>query len=85
MTFSEYMQLRERAEAAVARWNTRAIDRDELLRIASELELAEKWCDQNGDYYTGLVSITESKLREWSDRIRKLAKREGTLMEVVDE
>lgn len=52
---------------------------DSWERIADELEGAEKWCDQNGRYATGIVSITESKLREWSDRIRKLAKREGTL------
>lgn len=50
---------------------------DSLERIADELKGAEKWCDQNGDYDTGLVSITESKLREWSDRIRKLAAKEG--------
>lgn len=48
---------------------------DSWERIADELEGAEKWCDQNGVYDTGFVSITESKLREWSDRIRKLAKR----------
>lgn len=63
-------------DKAIKWWNTRAIDRDELLRIASELEAAEGWCDQNGYYATGLVSISESKLREWSDRIRKLAKKE---------
>lgn len=50
---------------------------DSWERIADELEGAEKWCDQNGDYDTGIVSITESKLRKWSDRIRKLAKKEG--------
>lgn len=50
---------------------------DSWERIADELEGAEKWCDQNGNYDTGLVSITESKLREWSDRIRKLAKKTG--------
>lgn len=50
---------------------------DSLGRIADELEEAEKWCDQNGDYDTGIVSIAESKLREWSDRIRKLAKKTG--------
>lgn len=47
---------------------------DSWERIADELEGAEKWCDQNGDYDTGVVSISEEKLRKWSDRIRKLAK-----------
>lgn len=47
---------------------------ESLERIADELEAAEGWCDQNGRYATGIVSISESKLREWSDRIRKLAK-----------
>lgn len=50
---------------------------DSLERIADELEAAEGWCDKNGDYDTGIVSISEPKLREWSDRIRKLAEREG--------
>lgn len=49
---------------------------DSLERIADELEVAEGWCDKNGDYDTGIVSISEPKLREWSDRIRKLAKKE---------
>lgn len=42
---------------------------DSLERIAEELEGAEKWCDKDGVYGTGIVSITESKLREWSDRV----------------
>lgn len=50
---------------------------DSLERIADELEGAEKWCDKNGVYRTGIVSISESKLHEWSDRIRKLAAEEG--------
>ena len=49
---------------------------DSLERIADELEAAEDWCDKNGDYDTGIVSISEPKLREWSDRIRRLAKKE---------
>lgn len=49
---------------------------DSWERIADELEEAEKWCDQNGDYDTGIVSIDESTLREWADRIRKLAEKE---------
>lgn len=52
---------------------------DSLERIADELEGAGNWCDQNGDYGTGIASISEQKLREWSDRIRRLAKREVTL------
>ena len=47
---------------------------DSLERIAGDIESAKEWCYQNG---TGLASISESKLREWSDRIRKLAKEEG--------
>lgn len=50
---------------------------DSLERIADELKGAENWCDQDGRYYTGIVSISEQKLREWSDRIRKLAAEEG--------
>lgn len=49
---------------------------DSLERIAEELEGAEKWCDKDGVYGTGIVSISEPKLREWSDRIRKLAAKE---------
>ena len=49
---------------------------DSWERIAGDIESAKGWCDQNGDYGTGLVSISEPKLREWSDRIRKLAAKE---------
>lgn len=35
------------------------------------------WCDQNGHYGTGVVSIGAQTLHEWSDRIRKLAKKTG--------
>lgn len=42
--------------------------------IADELEAAVKWCDQNGGYGTGISSVRESTLREWAERIRKLAK-----------
>lgn len=45
--------------------------------IADELEDAEDWCDQNGHYGTGVVSIGAQTLHEWSDRIRKLAKKTG--------
>lgn len=47
---------------------------DSLEQIADELEGAEKWCDQNGDYGTGISSIGSPTLHEWADRIRKLAK-----------
>ena len=50
---------------------------DSWERIADELEGAGDWCDQNGDYGTGIVSIGSRLLCEWSDRIRKLAKKEG--------
>lgn len=50
---------------------------DSWERIADELEYAGDWCDQNGDYGTGIVSIGSRSLCEWSDRIRKLAKKEG--------
>lgn len=49
---------------------------DSLERVATDIELAKEWCDKNGDYGTELVSISKSKLIEWSDRIRKLAKNE---------
>jgi hypothetical protein len=44
---------------------------DSLERIADEIEAAEEWRGQKGFYITG------SMLREWSDRIRKLAKKTG--------
>ena len=47
---------------------------DSFERIADELEAAVKWCDQNGDYGTGISSIGSPTLHEWADRIRKLAK-----------
>ena len=47
---------------------------DSWERIAADIELAEKWCDKNGEYGTGITSVNESTLREWADRIRKLAK-----------
>ena len=49
---------------------------DSLECIADEIEDAEGWCDQNGDYGTGISSVGESTLREWADRIRKLAEKE---------
>ena len=49
---------------------------DSWERIAGDIESAKGWCDQNGDYGTGLVSISEPKLIKWADRIRKLAKKE---------
>ncbi len=50
---------------------------DSLERIADELEGAEKWCGKDGRYFTDIVSISVPKIHEWSDRIRKLAKKEG--------
>lgn len=50
---------------------------DSWERIADEIEDAEGWCDQNGGYGTGISSVGESTLREWADRIRKLAKEEA--------
>lgn len=47
---------------------------DSWERIAHDIESAKGWCDQNGDYGTGHVSIGKPKLLEWADRIRKLAK-----------
>lgn len=47
---------------------------DSLERIADDIELAEKWCDQNGEYGTGISSVGESTLHGWAERIRKLAK-----------
>ena len=65
-------------------WGDAPEPADSLERIADELEAAEGWCDKNGDYYTGLVSITESKLREWSDRIRKLTEKVGECLDGHD-
>lgn len=35
------------------------------------------WRDGDGEYGTGVSSVEESTLREWADRIRKLAEKEG--------
>lgn len=50
---------------------------DSLKRIADEIEAAEDWCDQRGSYGTGITSVSESTLRDWADRIRKLEEKEG--------
>lgn len=76
-------------DKAIKWWNTRVAEvepdclahkkpepADSLARIAGEIKGAEAWCDQNGRYDTGLVSISEPKLREWADRIRRLAEKE---------
>lgn len=47
---------------------------DSFGRIADDIEAAEDWCDQNGDYGTGITSVSEETLRGWADRIRKIAK-----------
>ena len=52
---------------------------DSFERIAEDIEAAEDWCDQNGDYGTGITSVSEATLREWVERIRKLAEKEGEL------
>lgn len=49
---------------------------DSLERIADDIERAEKWCDQNGHYGTGVTSVEERTLRDWAERIRKLAENE---------
>ena len=50
---------------------------DSLKIIAADIESAVKWCDRNGDYGTGISSVSESTLRKWADRIRKLAEEEA--------
>lgn len=50
---------------------------DSLERIADDIEAAEDWCDREGEYGTGITSVRESTLREWADRIRKLARKDG--------
>lgn len=47
---------------------------DSFERIADDIERAEGWCDREGGYGTGISSVKKSTLREWADRIRKLAK-----------
>ena len=44
---------------------------DSFESIASDIEAAVKWCDQNGDYGTGISSVRESTFQEWADRIRR--------------
>lgn len=50
---------------------------DSLERIAEDIEAAEGWRDGDGEYGTGVSSVEESTLKEWADRIRKLAEKEG--------
>ena len=40
-------------------------------------EMMELPRDQNGDYGTGISSVSKSTLHGWADRIRKLAEKEG--------
>ena len=49
---------------------------DSLERIADDIEATEEWCDREVEYGTGITSVSESTLREWAERIRKLAKKE---------
>ena len=49
---------------------------DSWERIADDIEAAQDWCDSKVKYGTGITSVKESTLLEWSDRIRKLAKEE---------
>ena len=49
---------------------------DSFERIANDIETAEGWCDGEGEYGTGITSVKESTLREWAERIRKLAEKE---------
>lgn len=72
-------KVEERQETELAKPSTHKNPRpnDSLERIADELEEAEKWCDKDGRYFTGIVSISVPKIHEWSDRIRKLAKKTG--------
>lgn len=49
---------------------------DSLERVAEDIEAAEDWCDGEGEYGTGVTSVKESTLREWAERIRKLAAKE---------
>ena len=51
---------------------------DSLKRIADEIEGAIKWCDVNGNHFTGMSSIKYETLAEWADRIRRLAEREAS-------
>lgn len=49
---------------------------DSFERIADDIEVAEGWCDREGGYGTGITSVKKSTLREWAERIRKLAEKE---------
>ena len=57
---------------------------DSWERIADDIERAEKWCDEEGEYGTGITSVKESTLHEWADRIRKLATN-GILAALLDD
>ena len=47
-------------------------EHDTLAKIADDIEAAKSWCDQRGEYGTGISSVTELTLGRWADRIRNI-------------
>lgn len=46
-----------------------------LLSTLKDVTGRSCWRDGDGEYWTGISSVEESVLREWADRIRKLAEK----------
>ena len=53
---------------------------DTLAKISDDIEAAKNWCDGNGEYGTGVSSVTEHTLGMWADRIRNI----DTALDVTD-
>lgn len=50
---------------------------DSLGRIADDIEAVEERQGEDNEWRADAVFVSESTLREWADRIRKLAEKEG--------
>ena len=81
--------LRKRAhiDKAIKWWNTRADEvdcltskkpepADSLGRIADDIKAVEERQGEDNEWRADAVFVSESTLREWEDRIRRLAERE---------
>lgn len=75
LRFDSQWEIRTVLGYVVPRWHVHK-RLDSFERIADDIEAAEDWCDREGEYGTGITSVKESTLREWAERIRKLAAKE---------
>lgn len=75
-------------DKAIKWWNTRADEvdcltskkpdrADSLGRIADDIQAVEERQGEDNEWRADAVFVSESTLREWSDRIRKLEEEEG--------